>query len=556
MRALFYTLILSAVLVGLIILQLTTGEKKTATPTPNFRSIGMKSAPIPLKTFDVSGFDSSTVGEIYLSGSLLLELWHDREATQTIEAAARRDSSHFATFTKLVECYSRPLICREDEARAAWKQARKIAAGRNPRDTVFVNAMGFLFLSGDYSSAAPGFEKFVDDPDLGESAEFYLATTFYRMGKLERAEQSIEKLLKIDESNGPARELLIKCAAARSDLDEAERLAKDLAVLYSEESYPYVLLSRVEMLRGDEEDALAFCENALALDARYIPAILCKGNLYAARGQSEAARATFEKLLLFDDPMLASIGYESIAYVDFLWGRFEDGGDMMDEAIRNAILVGSVRRGLYDALRLVDYLCRLGQVEKAHDVVERWFGGFGEIPLELARLKLDICEGNVRSALQALGEIDKDRKRRTWMRWIGFDVRKEKALANIKNGRFETALAVLDSATVDERADEERAYLEGHAAFENGDAELAAKSFATVLEHPRGLDFPYHHDPVLYVQALFYLAETSMAAGDTENAVTYYEKFIDHWGGSSWEMQAVARARDKLHTLTGISNED
>jgi tetratricopeptide (TPR) repeat protein len=556
MRALTYTLILSAVLVGLVILIFSTEENKVANLQPRTAPIQIDSEPVPQKTFDLSGLDSATADEIYLAGSLLLELWHDRQATQTIEIASQRDSSHFQAFTKLVECYSRPLICREDDARAAWKHARNLAAASNPRDTLYVDAIGALFLSREYRAAAEGFERFADDPDFAESANHYLAKALYHQGKLNLAERCLEKLLAIDESNGQAREMLIRCAVARSDLETAEVLAKDLAVLYSEESYPYVILSQVEMLRGELEEAVAFCNNALSLDAKYIPAILCKGNLYSAVGEAEAARATFEKLLLFDDPILTSIGSESIAYIDFLCGRFDDGSEMMDEAIRNAMLVGSVRRGLYYALRLVDYLCQLGQEEKASDVVERWFSGFGEVPYQLAGLKLDIHEGNIESVLYILGEIDDDRDWLSWMRWIGFEHYKALALAQIKNGQYETALTVLNSGSVDMLEDEEHAYLEGYAAFESGDAEQAAKSFGKVLHYPRGIEFPFHHDPVLHVQALFYLAETSMAMGDRENAVTYYRSFIEYWGESSWEMQAVMRAKDKLHTLSSLSKED
>jgi tetratricopeptide (TPR) repeat protein len=556
MRALTYTLILSAVLVGLIILQFSTQEDKVDTPTSRSGPIQVESEPVQQKTFDLSGLDSATADEIYLAGSLLLELWHDRQATQTIEIAAQRDSSHFGAFTKLVECYSQPLICREDDARAAWSHARSLAAVRDPRDTLYVDAIGALFLSREYGAAAEGFERFADDAEYEESANYYLAKAYFRQGKLNRAEQCLEKLLAIDESNGRAREMLIRCAAARSDLEAAEALARDLAVLYSEESYPYVILSQIEMMRGEEEDALAFCSNALSLDAKYIPAILCKGNLFSAVGEAEAARATFEKLLLFDDPILTSIGSESIAYVDFLYGRFNDGSEMMDEAIRNAMLVGSVRRGLYYALRLVDYLCQLGQGEKAADVVERWFSGFGEVPYQLAGLKLDIHEGNIESVLYILGEIDDDREWLSWMRWIGFEHYKALALAQIKNGQYDTALTVLASGSSAVIVDEEHFYLEGYAAFESGDAEQAAKSFNAVLNFPRGIEFPFHHDPVLYVQSLFYLAETNMATGDRENAIAYYRSFIDYWGESSWEMQAVTRAKDKLHTLSSLSKED
>jgi tetratricopeptide (TPR) repeat protein len=142
------------------------------------------------------------------------------------------------------------------------------------------------------------------------------------------------------------------------------------------------------------------------------------------------------------------------------------------------------------------------------------------------------------------------------MHLIGFEYYQARALAHIKNQQYAAALEILDSGLVDAITNEEHSYLAGYAAFENGDAELAAKSFMEVLNYPRGLEFPFHHDPVLYVQSLFYLAETSMATGDKENAVTYYKTFIDYWGESTWEMQAIVRAKDKLQTLSGQSTDD
>ncbi|MFH1756352.1 MAG: tetratricopeptide repeat protein, partial [Candidatus Latescibacterota bacterium] len=424
------------------------------------------------------------------------------------------------------------------------------------RDSLFVTSLGELFLTKDHRSAAHGFEQLLDDPNVRESTLYYLAIAFFQMGKLDDTERYLEQLLKIDESNGRARELLIRCAVVRGDLAQAETLAKDLAALYSEEAYPYVILSQVELLLGDVEAAYSFCNNALSLDPKYIPAILCKGNLFAVEGEPEAARATFEKLLLFDDAILTSIGSESVAFVDFLWGRFDDGSDMMDEAIRNAMLVGSVRRGLYYALNLVDYFCQLGQSDKARAVVDRWFSGFGKIPLELAGLKLDIYEGRAESELSLLRDKEADPEWRMWMRLIDFEGDEARALAHIKNQQYSRAMEILDAGNIEGITDEEHSYLRGYAAFENGNAEFALESFAEVLRYPRALEFPFHHDPVLYVQAHFYIAEAGMAAGDRETAVKYYESFIEHWGNVTWEMQALVRAKDKLHTLTSISSDN
>jgi hypothetical protein len=65
----------------------------------------------------------------------------------------------------------------------------------------------------------------------------------------------------------------------------------------------------------------------------------------------------------------------------------------------------------------------------------------------------------------------------------------------------------------------------------------------------RRLEYPYHGDPVLYVQSFFFSAEAALARGEGEEAGAYYEDFLGFWGDSDWEIQAVTRARAKLETL-------
>ncbi len=552
MKALTYTLLLSAVLVGCVILLLSIDEQNGVPTGPTKPSLVLSGKPVPQTKFDVGGMKAAAAGEIFETGLELLDLWRFQEATRAFEAAAAKDTNSVDVFAKLIECYSHPLVCREDEARASWMLARKLAGGVSPADTLFVAALGDLYLKVNYEEAIERFELLAENPERKEDVLYCLASAFFQLGKPAESERYLKMLLEIDESSGKARTLLVRCAALRGDLAEAEALAKDLAALYAEEPYPYVLLSYVELLLGKINEAFSFCNNALLIDPTCIPAILNKGNLYAMQGEYEAARATYEKLLLFNDPVLNSLGFESIAFVDFLRGRFDDGADMMDEAIRNAMLVGSVRRGLYYAYRLVDYLCQLGRGDKAEEVVERWFNGFGEIPQQIGNVKLDIFNGNLTNARRVLGQTAVNREWISWMRMLGMDRGKVAALIQIKDGQYRKALEHLEQSCREGVMEEACFYLKGYAAFESGNAELAETSFEEVLAHPRGLEFPYHRDPVLFVQTYFYLAEVGIASGNQEDALKHYEVFVGFWGGADWEMQAVSRAREKLDTLSEV----
>jgi hypothetical protein len=64
-----------------------------------------------------------------------------------------------------------------------------------------------------------------------------------------------------------------------------------------------------------------------------------------------------------------------------------------------------------------------------------------------------------------------------------------------------------------------------------------------------GLEFPGHGDPVLYIQSLFFLAESDLARGGHAAARGSYEAFLGYWGEAAWDLEAVTRARKKIEAL-------
>jgi tetratricopeptide (TPR) repeat protein len=307
------------------------------------------------------------------------------------------------------------------------------------------------------------------------------------------------------------------------------------------------------MARGNSGGAAEFCNNALLLDPGCIPAIMTRALLYADAGEYEAARVSYEKLLLFDEPVLRSIGEEGIGFVDFVAGEFDDGMDAMDEAIRLAMLAGATGRGLTMSLRLVDYLCQLGQADNAENVVERWVTGFGEVPVRIARARIQILRGDFASAATVTEALAQDKEWLLWSRAMSLDAAELVALADIGQQRQKEALALLSAdstaVAVSAGAGARRTFARGYAAFETGDAEGAAAAFAEVRARLYGPEFPYHGDPVLFVQSMFFMAESELARGNSAVALASYQAFVDHWGNAAWDLEAVARARKKIEAL-------
>jgi tetratricopeptide (TPR) repeat protein len=494
-------------------------------------------------------YQDASAQELHAAGLELLGLWHIREATELFERAVASDSTYYPAWVSLIECYAHPLVGREDDAGGAYEQAATHRVSDS--DTTFLDGLRNLFIDRDDAAASAILTRAEKLEVSHGDAEYYTALALYRSGRTGEARAKLEDILRKDETVGRVMELSIRCAAADGDAGTAGDRARELARMYAEEPYPYVLLALVELTLGNEQNAVEFCNNALVLDSKYIPAILARGNLYAAAGEFEAARVSFEKLLMFDDPVLRAWGFEGIGYVDFLSGRFNAGVDGLDEAIRHAMLAGAVRQGLTMSSWLVGYLCELGQKDPAKSVVDRWVTGFGEVPVGLGMLRIQLLEGEREATMRVLEDMQSSKDWAAWMGVMSIDFTEMLALVHIGEREYGAALEILArNAGTGAFQPATHTFLRGYAAFQNGDAESASEALAETGRRLYGVEFPYHGDAVLYVQSLFYLAEAALASGLESEAIVRYEIFLDYWGDSDWDIQAVARAREKLESLT------
>jgi len=567
LKALFYTIVLSAILVGVVIyLQSIPRKDRTVEPeaTPEISSedlfdadpgsMTVHSPPAPLSNIDPLDLETIAIDALYDTGTELLDLWHLPEATEVFETLTSQDSQSLSALLRLVECYSHPIVAAERRAEESWRRAWSLAQ-TTQRDTLLVSAMRSLFIDYSPSSAIGTLTDIVDRGGDNVEARLLLARALLMAGDPSESERYLQELLEGDQSLGRARELLIQCKIAKGEPEAAESLARDLVALYPEEPYPHVLLSRVHLIQGNTKEATERCDNALLLDRRYAPAIVSRAHAYIASGDAEAAKVTFEKLLMFDSPMLAATATEGIAYVDFLYGRFDAAVASMDEAIRMAMSVESTRRGMLYAFRFVDYLCELGRADAAEVVLDRWVSRYSEIPPELGELRILISQGSLSEVRTMLGQLEQDERWLSWMRALSLDYVDFEALALIQEKKFQKALNVLGTASHDPGGTR-RVYLTGYAMFQTGDAEGAMAFFKQTRSRLYGVVFPYHSDPVLFVQSMFFLAEAALARGESELAQVHYGEFLRYWGESDWDLQAVQRARAKLETLSMKTTEE
>jgi tetratricopeptide (TPR) repeat protein len=482
-------------------------------PAPK-RSMAVQTDPVPRSDIDAELLYNTEEDALYATGRELLALWHVPEAIDVFETLAEKSPEDTRALLGLVESYAHPMVLREEKAEEALDSARRalLSAGK---DTTRLTVYRELFIEDRPSEALKALST--NPQAQGAAMELLASRAYLDAGEPARAEEILTDVIAGAEDSGEALELLVYASAMQGKFDDAESHARDLAAVHPEEPFPYVLLSRTSLLRGQVEDAVAFCNNALQLDPRYVPAIVARAHLYVVDGEYDAARVSFEKLVLFGDDALSSIAVEGRGYVDFLNGRFDEASEACDDATRLALAAGSPKRALLLAYRHIDNLCGLGRTKDAETVVENWISRYGRVPDQLGRIRIGVSDGNSTEARTLLEHVIRDPEWRSWAHVLGFDPVAVRALSFIGDGKNEDALRVLEGRDESSR---------------------------------HGIEFPFHRDPVLYVQSIFYLAEASLARGELDAARQRYAEFLSYWGDAEWELPAVDRARLKLEELT------
>ena len=550
MRTLAYGAFLVVLLAASVVLLRSIEPSPEPGPLPRTSSSFERIA----STVDLDRLQGAGAPELYDLGVEFMQVWRPREATVLFERAVAADSTYHPAWLQLIECYAHPLVAADESLTRAVMRARQTSADSS--DSAYVDALQALYAEHDYNGAVATLSQLMRVETSPEEAPYHLALAFYRLGELKDASKYLEPLLAEDPTVAPVVELYIRRAVAAREFERAADAARELTRMYAEEPYPYVLSAQVELARGKPDAAVEFCDNALELDPKSVPAIMTRACLYADAGDFESARVSFEKLLLFDAETLRSIGHEGMSFVGFLTGDFDAAASELDESTRHSMLTGATQRGLGLAFRHIEYLCELGQADAAEGVVERWLTGFGEVPVALAKARVSLARGQTAAANDALARLSSEKEWLLWARRLGIDLVDLRARVEIAGQRNREASALLkeeekNAPSIAAASTERRAFLSALAAFDVGDAEGAAAAFSDSRRRLYGVEFPYHGDPVVYVQALFYLAEAELARGNRAAAQTGYQEFLALWEDATWKLDAVDRARRSLEAIGG-----
>ncbi len=271
------------------------------------------------------------------------------------------------------------------------------------------------------------------------------------------------------------------------------------------------------------------------------------GFVYAKRGDTASARATFRKMLGGDNEQRAN-GLRSLGLLEMYTGHYAAGIEYLREAVvanratdaklsefRNRLYIADGYRalGMDVALR-----AELGEADR---LTEEMYMGSGWLVF-LGRLHAR--SGNRDGAgeiLRLIGDrvnesSDHDRAAREL-------VRGEIALARGDNAAAKEALELARTLHADNVARESLA----HAYFVSGDLDKARDVYLEIIDH---MDLGWEgQEP--WLQAHYMLGRVYEEQGNAEEAKEWYRKLVGTWVSGDEELIALVGSRERLNALGG-----
>lgn len=164
---------------------------------------------------------------------------------------------------------------------------------------------------------------------------YNLATLFAKRGELSLSEQHFSKVLERFPKHVPSIHALGALAEAAGRQAEAVRYFDQAVRLFPGSLSSHYRMAQVSLSRQDTVKATEHLQTCLALNPRYLPALLDLGHLLARQNRLVESRQCFEQALKRDDS--TEDAYNALSVVADLQGRAAESANLLQRAVAKGI---------------------------------------------------------------------------------------------------------------------------------------------------------------------------------------------------------------------------
>lgn len=341
--------------------------------------------------------DPESADALSVLGQIELEQGNAAEAEAALTKAIDRRNYFGMELAK--RALARVQLQKYAQADADLTQLKKAGLFEQPYVSYVAGVSAFA--QKKYAEAAEAFEtskQAMPEPYLPR--EYYLASTYLALGRLEQARSQAELINRLTPRSTTAKRLLGTVQISQSELEAATKLLSD-AIRNSPDDIPMLrMLGHVSLLLGNTKDGVRYYEQALAVepDSAQIQDALALAKLMD--GQSldmQSASALTDDASSFTRELLAALA------------QFRDG--KLGDALAQARALNARYPDSVEPLKLMAacYLAA-GQWEQGREQLEAVLQKKPGEPSALKNLvRLDLMDGQSERAVERLEELLKER---------------------------------------------------------------------------------------------------------------------------------------------------
>ena len=407
-----------------------------------------------------------------------------------------------------------------------------------------------------YDKATEAFERLLKLYPDALNAYNNLALIYDRTGETKKAIHWYEESIRHGDSSVTIHTNL-SAVYRRADMyDKAEELLRGYLRDYSEDPEIYLDLSLQYINRGDLDRAQAELDKAFLLDPTLYEIIARQGDILWHRGELAGADTEYRKLLELKEPVAYIRGSFGIVNLYYLRGRY---GDVLDLWTSVSEFILSFNQPRWEArghLEFSNLYYRTGRSQEAVERADEAYAAAAKVSYRpsmiqalfmkcLAEAQMDalveaegtadelkvlIESGRYRSAIQmfyhASGEIELQRG--DYGRAIELF---QQSISQLEYGPLDYPAFSLEPLA--------RAY------FESGDLGNAQKEYERISNLIAGIG----GDGDIYAKSFYMLGGIHEELDEIEQAIEYYDRFLDLWKDADPGLTEVEDARVRVAAL-------
>ncbi len=492
--------------------------------------------------------------KFYVEGRKLHLNAENRASIAAMEKAVAIDPEFAMAYRSMAMSYGNLRL--HNERGEYIRKAMALAERLPDRERLQIQGDYYTETEETYDRAVEAFEKLVELYPDALNAYNNLGIIYDRLAEIHKAIHWYEESIKYGDSSVTVYTNL-SAVYRRADMyDKAEELLRSYLRDYSEDPLIYLDLSLQFRNMGDPDRAQEELDKAFLLDPSLFEIIARRGDILQQRGDLDGAETEYRKLLERKEPIARIFGFFGVVFLHYQRGQY---GNVLTElnGLWEFIRGFNQPRWISRGHRETSYLYyRTRRSQEAIKEADSAYTAAAQVNYSpsmqqalflkcLAYTQMDALAEAEKTAgeLKALIDSGRNRKAIQLFYHASGEIELQKGNQDRAIELFQQSISLLEYGPLDYPAFSLEPL--ARALYVSGDLENAQKEYERISSLISGIVFAGD----IYAISFYMLGKICEQQGQTEQAIEYYDRFLELWKDADPGLVEADDARARIAAL-------